>query len=127
MLKTTNAQFSVFLPFFLSMFLPVSLPIPQKGTEGFWKSVAHYVPREPTEIRILNPFFIQEAAFQFIGLPFNNGLMGKGVRHMQPHTYNVMIFFCQMFINLLIICTFPWKYESGMCAERGKKASYVTS
>ncbi|XP_044076227.1 ST3 beta-galactoside alpha-2,3-sialyltransferase 3b isoform X2 [Siniperca chuatsi] len=49
-----------------------------RGTEGFWKSVAHYVPREPTEIRILNPYFIQEAAFQFIGLPFNNGLMGKG-------------------------------------------------
>lgn len=42
--------------------------------------MAHYVPREPTEIRILNPYFIQEAAFQFIGLPFNNGLMGKGVR-----------------------------------------------
>ncbi|XP_060900307.1 ST3 beta-galactoside alpha-2,3-sialyltransferase 3b isoform X3 [Labrus mixtus] len=49
-----------------------------RGVEGFWKSVAHYVPREPTEIRILNPYFIQEAAFQFIGLPFNNGLMGKG-------------------------------------------------
>ncbi|MEQ2311065.1 CMP-N-acetylneuraminate-beta-1,4-galactoside alpha-2,3-sialyltransferase [Ameca splendens] len=29
-------------------------------------------------MRILNPYFIQEAAFQFIGLPFNNGLMGKG-------------------------------------------------
>lgn len=42
--------------------------------------MAHYVPREATEIRILNPYFIQEAAFQFIGLPFNNGLMGKGVR-----------------------------------------------
>uniref|UniRef100_A0A3Q3M922 ST3 beta-galactoside alpha-2,3-sialyltransferase 3b n=1 Tax=Labrus bergylta TaxID=56723 RepID=A0A3Q3M922_9LABR len=50
----------------------------ERGVEGFWKSVAHYVPREPTEIRILNPYFIQEAAFQFIGLPFNNGLMGKG-------------------------------------------------
>ncbi|XP_026888114.2 ST3 beta-galactoside alpha-2,3-sialyltransferase 3b isoform X1 [Electrophorus electricus] len=48
------------------------------GTEGFWKSVAHYVPREPSEMRILNPYFIQEAAFQFIGLPLNNGLMGKG-------------------------------------------------
>lgn len=36
------------------------------------------MPREPTEMRILNPYFIQEAAFQFIGLPFNNGLMGKG-------------------------------------------------
>lgn len=40
------------------------------------------MPREPTEMRILNPYFIQEAAFQFIGLPFNNGLMGKGVRNM---------------------------------------------
>ncbi|KAJ8406367.1 hypothetical protein AAFF_G00305980 [Aldrovandia affinis] len=49
-----------------------------RGAEGFWKSVAHYVPREPTEMRILNPYFIQEAAFQFIGLPLNNGLMGKG-------------------------------------------------
>lgn len=49
-----------------------------QGTEGFWKSVARYVPREPSEIRILNPYFIQEAAFQFIGLPQNNGLMGKG-------------------------------------------------
>ncbi|KAJ3594442.1 hypothetical protein NHX12_003749, partial [Muraenolepis orangiensis] len=49
-----------------------------RGTEGFWKSVAHYVPREPVDMRILNPYFIQEAAFQFIGLPLNNGLMGKG-------------------------------------------------
>ncbi|XP_050950311.1 ST3 beta-galactoside alpha-2,3-sialyltransferase 3b isoform X3 [Labeo rohita] len=49
-----------------------------QGTEGFWKSVAHSVPRKPSEIRILNPYFIQEAAFQFIGLPQNNGLMGKG-------------------------------------------------
>ncbi|XP_073704902.1 ST3 beta-galactoside alpha-2,3-sialyltransferase 3b isoform X1 [Garra rufa] len=49
-----------------------------QGTEGFWKSVAHFVPRQPSEIRILNPYFIQEAAFQFIGLPQNNGLMGKG-------------------------------------------------
>lgn len=30
------------------------------------------------EIRILNPYFIQEAAFTLIGLPFNNGLMGRG-------------------------------------------------
>ncbi|XP_015260639.1 PREDICTED: CMP-N-acetylneuraminate-beta-1,4-galactoside alpha-2,3-sialyltransferase [Cyprinodon variegatus] len=49
-----------------------------RGTEGFWKSVAQYVPRDPTEMRILNPYFIYEAAFHFIGLPFNNGLMGKG-------------------------------------------------
>ncbi|KAM4727943.1 CMP-N-acetylneuraminate-beta-1,4-galactoside alpha-2,3-sialyltransferase-like isoform 2-T2 [Anableps anableps] len=49
-----------------------------RGTEGFWKSVAQRVPRKPADMRILNPYFIQEAAFQFIGLPFNNGLMGKG-------------------------------------------------
>ncbi|MCJ8745294.1 hypothetical protein PDJAM_G00128680 [Pangasius djambal] len=49
-----------------------------QGTEGFWKSVAKDVPKEPSEMRILNPYFIQEAAFQFIGLPLNNGLMGKG-------------------------------------------------
>ncbi|KAG9277835.1 CMP-N-acetylneuraminate-beta-1,4-galactoside alpha-2,3-sialyltransferase isoform X1 [Astyanax mexicanus] len=49
-----------------------------RGTEGFWKSVARSVPREPEHMRILNPFFIQEAAFRFIGLPHNNGLMGRG-------------------------------------------------
>ncbi|XP_064372167.1 CMP-N-acetylneuraminate-beta-1,4-galactoside alpha-2,3-sialyltransferase isoform X2 [Dromaius novaehollandiae] len=48
------------------------------ASDGFWKSVATRVPREPHEIRILNPYFIQEAAFTFIGLPFNNGLMGRG-------------------------------------------------
>lgn len=64
-------NFSVFPPFF-----------PQKNIDGFWKSVAHSVPREPTKMRILNPYFIQEAAFQFIGLPFNNGVMGKGVSHV---------------------------------------------
>ncbi|XP_066232191.1 CMP-N-acetylneuraminate-beta-1,4-galactoside alpha-2,3-sialyltransferase isoform X2 [Saccopteryx leptura] len=46
--------------------------------DGFWKSVATRVPKEPPEIRILNPYFIQEAAFTLIGLPFNNGLMGRG-------------------------------------------------
>lgn len=51
----------------------------QKGIDGFWKSVPVKVPREPSKIRILNPYFIQEAAFQFIGLPLNNGVMGKGV------------------------------------------------
>ncbi|KAM9439663.1 ST3 beta-galactoside alpha-2,3-sialyltransferase 3b isoform 2-T2 [Clarias gariepinus] len=49
-----------------------------KGIDGFWKSVPVKVPREPSKIRILNPYFIQEAAFQFIGLPLNNGVMGKG-------------------------------------------------
>lgn len=83
----TNAQFLFFL-------LPFCLY--QRGTEGFWKSVAHNVPREPTEMRILNPYFIQEAAFQFIGLPFNNGLMGKGVRLGQTQvlqSLNLRIFF----------------------------------
>lgn len=76
----------------------------QKGTEGFWKSVARRVPRDASEIRILNPYFIQEAAFQFIGLPFNNGLMGKGVRHMQAHIDNVIILQkCNTTTTLLII------------------------
>ncbi|XP_026112309.1 CMP-N-acetylneuraminate-beta-1,4-galactoside alpha-2,3-sialyltransferase-like isoform X1 [Carassius auratus] len=47
-------------------------------TTGFWKSVARVVPREPEDMRILNPYFIQEAAFNFIGLPHNNGIMGIG-------------------------------------------------
>ncbi|TRZ02643.1 hypothetical protein DNTS_000625 [Danionella cerebrum] len=46
--------------------------------DGFWKSVARVVPREPQDMRILNPYFIQEASFRFIGFPHNNGLMGKG-------------------------------------------------
>ncbi|KAM8935591.1 CMP-N-acetylneuraminate-beta-1,4-galactoside alpha-2,3-sialyltransferase isoform 2-T4 [Lycaon pictus] len=50
----------------------------QSASDGFWKSVATRVPKEPPEIRILNPYFIQEAAFTLIGLPFNNGLMGRG-------------------------------------------------
>ncbi|XP_028328526.1 ST3 beta-galactoside alpha-2,3-sialyltransferase 3b isoform X2 [Gouania willdenowi] len=58
-----------------------------RGIEGFWKSVAHYVPREPSDMRILNPYFIQEAAFQFIGLPFNDGLMGKGFGRSQLRKY----------------------------------------
>ncbi|KAM3876416.1 ST3 beta-galactoside alpha-2,3-sialyltransferase 3a [Diretmus argenteus] len=49
-----------------------------RSTEGFWKSVARQVPREPDDMRILNPYFIQEASFKLIGLPHNNGQMGKG-------------------------------------------------
>lgn len=63
--------------------VPSSHPLmlcPQSASDGFWKSVATRVPKEPPEIRILNPYFIQEAAFTLIGLPFNNGLMGRGVR-----------------------------------------------
>ncbi|KAK2816002.1 hypothetical protein Q5P01_026469 [Channa striata] len=47
-------------------------------TEGFWKSVATGVPREPRDIRILNPHFIQESSFKLIGLPSHNGRMGRG-------------------------------------------------
>ncbi|XP_031430308.1 CMP-N-acetylneuraminate-beta-1,4-galactoside alpha-2,3-sialyltransferase isoform X2 [Clupea harengus] len=49
-----------------------------RGVDGYWKSIARSVPREPSEMRILNPYFTQEAAFQFIGLPYNNGVMGRG-------------------------------------------------
>ncbi|XP_008336676.1 ST3 beta-galactoside alpha-2,3-sialyltransferase 3a [Cynoglossus semilaevis] len=48
------------------------------SADGFWKSVARQVPREPSDIRILNPYFIQEASFNLIGLPHNNGQMGRG-------------------------------------------------
>lgn len=56
------------------------LDVFQRTMEGFWKSVARVVPRDPEDMRILNPYFIQEAAFKFIGLPHNKGLMGRGVR-----------------------------------------------
>ncbi|KAL3046949.1 hypothetical protein OYC64_021218 [Pagothenia borchgrevinki] len=48
------------------------------STDGFWKSVAKSVPREPSDMRILNPYFIQEASFKLIGLPHNRGQMGRG-------------------------------------------------
>ncbi|XP_070830259.1 ST3 beta-galactoside alpha-2,3-sialyltransferase 3b isoform X2 [Chaetodon auriga] len=76
--KDSLFVFSAFKPLDFKWLRQMVFKEKLRGTEGFWKSVAHYVPREPTEIRILNPYFIQEAAFQFIGLPFNNGLMGKG-------------------------------------------------
>lgn len=49
-----------------------------RSTDGFWKSVAKSVPRGPSDMRILNPYFIQEASFKLIGLPHNNGQMGRG-------------------------------------------------
>ncbi|KAL0966677.1 hypothetical protein UPYG_G00298270 [Umbra pygmaea] len=70
--------FSAFKPLDFKWFKHMVFNEKLRGTEGFWKPVARHVPREPTEMRILNPYFIQEAAFQFIGLPLNNGLMGKG-------------------------------------------------
>ncbi|KAM4552883.1 ST3 beta-galactoside alpha-2,3-sialyltransferase 3b isoform 1-T1 [Odontesthes bonariensis] len=76
--KDSLFVFSAFKPLDFKWLRQMVFKEKLRGTEGFWKSVAHYVPREPREIRILNPYFIQEAAFQFIGLPFNNGLMGKG-------------------------------------------------
>ncbi|XP_058480816.1 ST3 beta-galactoside alpha-2,3-sialyltransferase 3b isoform X4 [Solea solea] len=76
--KNSLFVFSAFKPLDFKWLRQMVFKEKLRGTEGFWKSVAHSVPRDPTEMRILNPYFIQEAAFQFIGLPFNNGLMGKG-------------------------------------------------
>ncbi|XP_045557868.1 CMP-N-acetylneuraminate-beta-1,4-galactoside alpha-2,3-sialyltransferase-like isoform X2 [Salmo salar] len=74
--KDSLFVFSAFKPLDFKWLRKMVFKEKLRGTQGFWKSVAHYVPREPTEMRILNPYFIQEAAFQFIGLPLNNGLMG---------------------------------------------------
>ncbi|XP_056600426.1 ST3 beta-galactoside alpha-2,3-sialyltransferase 3b isoform X4 [Triplophysa dalaica] len=76
--KDSLFVFSAFKPLDFKWLRQMVFKEKLQGTEGFWKSVAQKVPREPSEIRILNPYFIQEAAFQFIGLPLNNGLMGKG-------------------------------------------------
>ncbi|XP_037386829.1 ST3 beta-galactoside alpha-2,3-sialyltransferase 3b isoform X3 [Pygocentrus nattereri] len=76
--KDSLFVFSAFKPLDFKWLRQMIFKEKLQGTEGFWKSVAHYVPRVPSEMRILNPYFIQEAAFQFIGLPMNNGLMGKG-------------------------------------------------
>ncbi|XP_076000992.1 ST3 beta-galactoside alpha-2,3-sialyltransferase 3b isoform X1 [Genypterus blacodes] len=76
--KDSLFVFSAFKPLDFKWLRQMVFKEKLRGTEGFWKSVAQYVPREPTEMRILNPYFIQEAAFQFIGLPRNNGIMGKG-------------------------------------------------
>uniref|UniRef100_A0A673IJS6 CMP-N-acetylneuraminate-beta-1,4-galactoside alpha-2,3-sialyltransferase-like n=1 Tax=Sinocyclocheilus rhinocerous TaxID=307959 RepID=A0A673IJS6_9TELE len=80
--KDSLFVFSAFKPLDFKWLRQMVFKEKLQGTEGFWKSVAHSVPRQPSEIRILNPYFIQEAAFQFIGLPQNNGLMGKGVSNM---------------------------------------------
>ncbi|KAM7400937.1 hypothetical protein PAMA_005229 [Pampus argenteus] len=76
--KDSLFVFSAFKPLDFKWLRQMVFKEKLRSIEGFWKSVAHSVPREPSEMRILNPYFIQEAAFQFIGLPFNNGLMGKG-------------------------------------------------
>lgn len=102
MFKRLLLNFLLFL-FLFSVLFSVLFANTQRGTEGFWKSVAHYVPREPTEIRILNPYFIQEAAFQFIGLPFNNGLMGKGVRRAGTLLQGHDVYACEFPYNLHIV------------------------
>ncbi|KAM9323428.1 ST3 beta-galactoside alpha-2,3-sialyltransferase 3b isoform 1-T3 [Pholidichthys leucotaenia] len=76
--KDSLFVFSAFKPLDFKWLRQMVFKEKLRGIDGFWKSVAQSVPREPTEIRILNPYFIQEAAFQFIGLPFNNGVMGRG-------------------------------------------------
>ncbi|XP_016336801.1 CMP-N-acetylneuraminate-beta-1,4-galactoside alpha-2,3-sialyltransferase-like isoform X2 [Sinocyclocheilus anshuiensis] len=80
--KDSLFVFSAFKPLDFKWLRQMVFKEKLQGTEGFWKSVAYSVPRQPSEIRILNPYFIQEAAFQFIGLPQNNGLMGKGTQEI---------------------------------------------
>ncbi|XP_051567367.1 ST3 beta-galactoside alpha-2,3-sialyltransferase 3a isoform X2 [Myxocyprinus asiaticus] len=76
--KDSLFVFSAFKPMDFKWFLHMVAKERLRSMEGFWKSVARVVPREPKDMRILNPYFIQEAAFRFIGLPHNNGLMGRG-------------------------------------------------
>nr|XP_061795150.1 CMP-N-acetylneuraminate-beta-1,4-galactoside alpha-2,3-sialyltransferase-like isoform X2 [Nerophis lumbriciformis] len=76
--KDSLFVFSAFKPLDFKWLRQMVFKEKLRGVEGFWKSVGHHVPREPSEMRILNPYFVQEAALQFIGLPFNNGIMGKG-------------------------------------------------
>ncbi|KAG7488165.1 hypothetical protein MATL_G00032140 [Megalops atlanticus] len=76
--KDSLFVFSAFKPLDFRWLRQMIFKEKPRVAEGFWKSVAQQVPREPSEMRILNPYFIQEAAFHFIGLPHNNGLMGKG-------------------------------------------------
>ncbi|XP_072540068.1 ST3 beta-galactoside alpha-2,3-sialyltransferase 3a isoform X2 [Salminus brasiliensis] len=76
--KSSLFVFSAFKPLDFKWLRQMVFKERLRGTEGFWKSVARIVPRDPEDMRILNPYFIQEAAFRFIGLPHNNGLMGRG-------------------------------------------------
>ncbi|KAI5628359.1 ST3 beta-galactoside alpha-2,3-sialyltransferase 3b isoform X2, partial [Silurus asotus] len=76
--KSSLFVFSAFKPPDLKWLKHIVFKEKVRGTDGFWKSVARVVPRNAAEVRILNPYFIQEAAFQFIGLPHNNGHMGRG-------------------------------------------------
>ncbi|XP_036427360.1 ST3 beta-galactoside alpha-2,3-sialyltransferase 3a isoform X1 [Colossoma macropomum] len=76
--KTSLFVFSAFKPLDFRWLRQMVFKERLRGTEGFWKSVARTVPRDHEDMRILNPYFIQEAAFRFIGLPQNNGLMGRG-------------------------------------------------
>ncbi|XP_056122012.1 ST3 beta-galactoside alpha-2,3-sialyltransferase 3a isoform X1 [Rhinichthys klamathensis goyatoka] len=76
--KSSLFVFSAFKPMDFKWLRHMVYQDKLRSMEGFWKSVARIVPREPEDMRILNPYFIQEAAFRFIGLPHNKGLMGRG-------------------------------------------------
>ncbi|KAG1962214.1 ST3 beta-galactoside alpha-2,3-sialyltransferase 3a isoform X2 [Pimephales promelas] len=76
--KSSLFVFSAFKPMDFKWLRHMVYQDKLRSMEGFWKSVARTVPREPEDMRILNPYFIQEAAFRFIGLPHNKGLMGRG-------------------------------------------------
>ncbi|KAK9973079.1 hypothetical protein ABG768_023826 [Culter alburnus] len=76
--KSSLFVFSAFKPMDFKWLRHMVFKDKLRTMEGFWKSVARVVPRDPEDMRILNPYFIQEAAFKFIGLPHNRGLMGRG-------------------------------------------------
>ncbi|KAK7154775.1 hypothetical protein R3I93_009660 [Phoxinus phoxinus] len=76
--KSSLFVFSAFKPMDFKWLRHMVYQDKLRSMEGFWKSVARIVPRDPEDMRILNPYFIQEAAFRFIGLPHNKGLMGRG-------------------------------------------------
>ncbi|CAM4620052.1 unnamed protein product [Leuciscus chuanchicus] len=76
--KSSLFVFSAFKPMDFKWLRHMVYQEKLRSMEGFWKSVARVVPRDAEDMRILNPYFIQEAAFKFIGLPHNKGQMGRG-------------------------------------------------
>ncbi|XP_051997386.1 CMP-N-acetylneuraminate-beta-1,4-galactoside alpha-2,3-sialyltransferase-like [Xyrauchen texanus] len=76
--KDSLFVFSAFKPMDFKWFLHMVSKERQNSDECCWKSVARVIPREPEDMQILNPHFIQEAAFRLIGLPHKNGLVGRG-------------------------------------------------
>ncbi|XP_077981989.1 CMP-N-acetylneuraminate-beta-1,4-galactoside alpha-2,3-sialyltransferase-like [Glandiceps talaboti] len=47
--------------------------------KGFWTKIAKSLPKTPQQVRLINPMLIQEAAFDLLGYPTNQGRMSKNV------------------------------------------------